>query len=199
VVDDGSRDGTAALAKSRGGLVRLVSTLGNRGKGYSVRNGILAAQGSWILSTDADLSAPIQEVEKLIAAAPPRECGGGDRFARTGPQAGEGPSAADARAFRPRVQSGDARRDWIALPRTQCGFKLFRKDAAQDIFSRQLEEGFSFDVEDLLIAQVRGLRAVEVPRGMEQRRRHQGELAQGMKSFADLMRIRGRALQGKYK
>src|ERR1700722_1394080 len=69
VVDDGSRDGTAAAVESRGGIVRLVSNPGNRGKGYAVRNGMLKATGDWILSTDADLSAPIEELGKLIDAA----------------------------------------------------------------------------------------------------------------------------------
>src|SRR5580704_11990498 len=69
VVDDGSRDGTAALVEARKGIVRLVSNPGNRGKGYAVRNGMREAKGDWILSTDADLSAPIEELEKLLAAA----------------------------------------------------------------------------------------------------------------------------------
>jgi glycosyltransferase involved in cell wall biosynthesis len=199
VVDDGSRDGTAALAESRGGLVRLVSNPGNRGKGYAVRNGMLAARGDWILSTDADLSAPIEEIEKLIAAARRENAGVaiGSRALDRKMVKVHQPMMRElsGRAFNlaMRLVTGLPFRD------TQCGFKLFRKDAARDIFSRQIEEGFSFDVEDLLIARVRGLRAIEVPVEWSNVEGTKVSLAQGMKSFADLIRIRGRALKGKYK
>ena len=69
VVDDGSRDGTAKLAESYGRGVRLLRNPGNRGKGYAVRHGMLEAKGEWILYTDADLSAPIEEFDKLCVAA----------------------------------------------------------------------------------------------------------------------------------
>ena len=72
VVDDGSRDGTAALVQTRAksdARLRLVKNPGNRGKGYSVRRGMLEAKGDWALFTDADLSAPIEELERLWAAA----------------------------------------------------------------------------------------------------------------------------------
>jgi dolichyl-phosphate beta-glucosyltransferase len=82
---------------------------------------------------------------------------------------------------------------------TQCGFKLFRKDAANEIFSRQIEDGFSFDVEDLAIAQALGLRSIEVPVEWSNVEGTKVSLAQGMKSFADLVRIRMRVLGGEYK
>ena len=82
---------------------------------------------------------------------------------------------------------------------TQCGFKLFRGDAAREIFPRQIEEGFSFDVEDLLIAHALGLRSIEVPVEWSNVEGTKVSLAQGMKSFADLLRIRTRALRGGYK
>ncbi len=72
VVDDGSRDGTAALVESvakQDPRVHLVNNPGNRGKGYSVRHGMLKARGEWILFSDADLSAPIEEFPKLLDAA----------------------------------------------------------------------------------------------------------------------------------
>ena len=71
VVDDGSRDNTADLVRqyaARNGIVRLVQNPGNHGKGYSVRNGVLNAQGSIVLFTDADLSSPIEEAPKLLEA-----------------------------------------------------------------------------------------------------------------------------------
>src|ERR1700733_3204646 len=163
VVDDGSRDGTAALAEARGGIVRLVRNPGNRGKGYAVRNGMLAAKGDWILSTDADLSAPIEELEKLIAAVRRENAvvAIGSRALNRKLVKVHQPMMRElsGRAFNTvmRLVTGLPFRD------TQCGFKLFRQDAAREIFSRQIEEGFSFDVEDLVIARVLGLKSIEVP------------------------------------
>src|SRR5579863_1996588 len=156
VVDDGSRDATAALVNERKGIVRLVSNPGNRGKGYAVRNGMLAAKGDWILSTDADLSAPIEELDKLIAAA-----------RRENAVVAIGSRALDRRLVKvhqPMMREVSGRafnmvmRVVTGLPfrDTQCGFKLFRQDAAKNIFSRQIEEEFSFDVEDLIIARIQG-------------------------------------------
>ncbi len=199
VVDDGSRDGTGALVEARGGLIRLVRNPGNRGKGCAVRNGMLAATGDWILSTDADLSSPIQELEKLISAARHEKA-----------VVAIGSRALDRKLVKVhqswmRELSGRAfnivMRLVTGLPfhDTQCGFKLFRQDAARDIFSRQIEDGFSFDVEDLVIARVLGLRAVEVPVEWSNVEGTKVSLTQGVKSFADLVRIRARALRGIYK
>jgi dolichyl-phosphate beta-glucosyltransferase len=199
VVDDGSRDGTAALVEARKGIVRLVRNPGNRGKGYAVRNGMLAAKGDWILSTDADLSAPIEELEKLIAAA-----------RREGALVAIGSRALDrklVKVHQPLMRELSGRtfnllmRLVTGLPfrDTQCGFKLFHKDAAREIFSRQIEDGFSFDVEDLLIAHALGLRSTEVAVEWSNVEGTKVSLAQGIKSFTDLVRIRGRAVRGSYK
>jgi len=199
VVDDGSRDGTAAIVEARGGLIRLVRNPGNRGKGCAVRNGMLAASGDWILSTDADLSSPIEELDKLIAAA-----------RRDNAVVAIGSRALDrklVKVHQPWIRELSGRafnvvmRLVTGLPfrDTQCGFKLFRKDAAQAIFPRQVEDGFSFDVEDLVIARLLGLRAVEVPVEWSNVEGTKVSLTQGMKSFADLIRIRARALRGLYK
>lgn len=199
VVDDGSRDGTAAVVQAKGGIIRLVSNPGNRGKGYAVRNGMLAAKGDWILSTDADLSAPIEELGKLISAA---------RLENA--VVAIGSRALDrklVKVHQPMMREVSGRafnivmRLVTGLPfrDTQCGFKLFRGDAARKIFSRQIEEGFSFDVEDLLIAHALGLRSIEVPVEWSNVEGTKVSLAQGMKSFADLVRIRTRAVRGNYK
>jgi dolichyl-phosphate beta-glucosyltransferase len=199
VVDDGSSDSTAALVEARGGIVRLVSNPGNRGKGYAVRNGILAAKGDWILSTDADLSAPIEELEKLIAASKRENAvvAIGSRALNRKLVKVHQPAMREfsGRAFNivMRLVTGLPFRD------TQCGFKLFGQDAAREIFSRQIEDGFSFDVEDLLIARVLGLRSIEVPVEWSNVEGTKVSLAQGMKSFADLVRIRNRARRGDYK
>jgi glycosyltransferase involved in cell wall biosynthesis len=202
VVDDGSLDGTAAIVETRSAtepLFRLVSNPGNRGKGFAVRNGALSAKAGWILSTDADLSAPIEESRKLIEAV-----------RREGAVVAIGSRALNRKLVKvhqplPREISGRAfnlaMRLVTGLPfrDTQCGFKLFRQDAAREIFSRQKEDGFSFDVEDLVIARLLGLPTVEVPVEWSNVEGTKVSLAQGIKSFADLARIRARALSGAYK
>jgi dolichyl-phosphate beta-glucosyltransferase len=200
VVDDGSRDGTAALVRKlaeNNAMLRLVSNPGNRGKGYAVRNGMLSAEGDWILSTDADLSAPIAEVEKLIESA-----------RRENAVVAIGSRALNrklVKVHQPLMRELSGRAFNVAMRMvtglpfrdTQCGFKLFRKDAAQQIFSRQIEDGFSFDVEDLLIAQKLGLKSIEVPVEWSNVEGTKVSLSQGMKSFADLIRIRARTMRGK--
>jgi len=200
VVDDGSRDATASIVEQRAeALFRLVKNPGNRGKGFAVRNGALSAQGDWILSTDADLSAPIAESAKLIEAARRENAvlAIGSRALNRQLVKVHQPLAREVsgRAFNlvMRLITGLPFRD------TQCGFKLFRKDAAREIFSRQIEEGFSFDVEDLVIARALGLASVEVPVEWSNVEGTKVSLAQGIKSFADLARIRARALRGAYK
>jgi glycosyltransferase involved in cell wall biosynthesis len=199
VVDDGSRDGTASLVEKRGETVRLIRNPGNRGKGYAVRNGMLAAAGDWILSTDADLSAPIEELDKLF-----------DAVRREKAVVAIGSRALDrklVKVHQPMMREFSGRafnvvmRAVTGLPfrDTQCGFKLFRQDAAKNIFSRQKEEGFSFDVEDLVIARELGLRSLEVPVEWSNVEGTKVSLSQGMKSFADLVRIRSRAARGEYK
>jgi len=193
VVDDGSRDKTADVVEEcakANGCVRLERYSDNRGKGYAVRHGMLKAKGDWILYSDADLSAPIEEVEKLCAAA--REQGVavaiGSRALDRALVEVHQPALRElsGRFFNlvMRVVTGLPFRD------TQCGFKLYRADAARQIFSRQKQEGFSFDVEDLLIAQKLGVRAVEVPVRWANVEGTKVRLSQGMMSFLDLVKIR---------
>ena len=193
VVDDGSRDATAGVVEAyrkKYPSIRLLRNPGNRGKGYAIRHGMLEATGDWILYTDADLSAPIGEFEKLRTAVE-----------QMGAAIAIGSRAVDRSlvevhqsAFRElsgrffnlltRVVTGLPFRD------TQCGFKLYRADAARQIFQRQQQDGFSFDVEDLLIAQKLGLLAVEVPVRWANVEGTKVRLSQGVQSFLDLVRIR---------
>jgi dolichyl-phosphate beta-glucosyltransferase len=193
VVDDGSRDGTAKVVKEfakANTLLRLLADPGNRGKGYAVRHGMLEAKGEWILYTDADLSTPIEEIEKLCRAA--RE----QRAAIAIGSRAVDRSVVEVHQPALRELSGRffnvVMRAVTGLPfrDTQCGFKLYRADAAREIFSRQRQYGFSFDVEDLLIARKLGLRAVEVPVRWANVEGTKVALSQGMKSFLDLVKIR---------
>lgn len=199
VVDDGSRDATAAVVEGYGGRVRLLANPGNRGKGYSVRHGMLEAVGDWALFTDADLSAPIEDVHLLIDAAREQEAA-----------IAIGSRAVDRRlvgVHQPyfRELSGRAfnllMQTVTGLPfrDTQCGFKLYRRDAAQAVFSRQTLDGFSFDVENLVIARELGLKAIEVAVHWNNVEGTTVGTLQGLKSFADLMQIRKNRAAGLYR
>jgi dolichyl-phosphate beta-glucosyltransferase len=166
VVDDGSTDGTAKLVervRQEYPEVRLSSNGRNRGKGFSVRRGMLEARGEIALFTDADLSAPIEEADKLFEALRDSKCDGAI-----------GSRAVDrsyimvhqslVREFMGIVFNRAAR--WITGLRfadTQCGFKAFRLEAARIIFEQQRIEGFGFDPEVLFLARRHGLVVVEIP------------------------------------
>ena len=193
VVDDGSRDGTARVVEEfaqTDACLRLARNPGNRGKGYAVRNGMLEAKGEWILYTDADLSTPITEIDKLCRAAREQDAAVaiGSRAVDRSLVEVHQPAMRElsGRAFNlvMRMVTGLPFRD------TQCGFKLYRADAARQIFTRQKQEGFSFDVEDLLIAKKLGLRAVEVPVRWANVEGTKVRLSQGIMSFLDLVKIR---------
>lgn len=189
VVDDGSGDNTAGVAAKRAG-VRVLRNPGNRGKGYAVRHGMLEAVGEWVLYSDADLSTPIEEADNLYQAA-----------VESGAVIAIGSRALD-RSLVSVHQSGF--REWsgrifnvimraitgLSFRDTQCGFKLYRGDAAKRVFSAQKLDGFSFDVEDLYIAKKAGLKAVEVPVHWANVEGTKVSMAQGVKSFADLVTIR---------
>lgn len=202
VVDDGSRDGTAALvekAARQDPRLQLRRNPGNRGKGYAVRNGMLAAQGDWVLFSDADLSTPIAEFENLRQAACSRqaEIAIGSRALNRSLIGTRQP------AFRENAGKffNATMRLMTGLPfaDTQCGFKLFRRAAAQAVFQRQTLDGFGFDVEILFIAQRLGFRCVEVPVHWNDVEGTKVSLANGIDSFLDLLRIRRNSAQGRYK
>jgi dolichyl-phosphate beta-glucosyltransferase len=197
VVDDGSVDGTVELARKAG--VRVLQNPGNRGKGYSVKHGMLEAKGEWTLFTDADLSSPIGEVEKLWNA-----------LEREHAQVAVGSRAVDRSlvgVHQPVLREAVGRvfnaamRVITGLPfkDTQCGFKLFETGAGREVFSRQQLDGFGFDVEVLFIAKQLGFKAVEVPVRWDNVEGTKVSLLLGFAAFLDLLRVRGNAFQGKYK
>jgi glycosyltransferase involved in cell wall biosynthesis len=201
VVDDGSRDSTAALVERYSAAhpsVRLVRNPGNRGKGYAVRNGMLAARGEWRLFSDADLSSPIEDLFRLFAAA--RE---GRAAIAIGSRALDR-SLVSVHQSALREYSGKlfnvVVRIFSGLPfrDTQCGFKLYRRDAAEAIFPLQLLDGFSFDVEDLFIARRLGFRAVEVPVRWANAEGTKVSARAGAQSFLDVLRVRWYSWRGRY-
>jgi dolichyl-phosphate beta-glucosyltransferase len=202
IVDDGSRDTTADLverAASEHAFIRLLRNPGNRGKGYSVRAGMQEASGEWILSTDADLSSPIAEVEKLLSAAK-RESAAiaiGSR-ALDRKLVGVHQSAIrelSGRFFNlvMRLATGLPFRD------TQCGFKLYHRDAARTVFPRQLLDGFGFDVEDLMIARIHGIRTVEVAVRWDNVEGTKVSALSGARAFSDLLVVRWNQIKGRYR
>jgi len=201
IVDDGSADGTVAMVEQRAAgdpRLRLLRNPGNRGKGYAVRHGMLEAKGDWILSTDADLSAPIDELPKLLAAAEQKGAAiaiGSRALDRTL----IGVHQSQWREMSGIVFNGVMRLiTGLPFADTQCGFKLFRRDAAGRVFKRQRLDGFSFDVEDLFIAQTLKIPAIEVPVRWNNVEGTKVGLVQGIASFLDLLRIRWNWLQGQY-
>ena len=201
VVDDGSRDGTAKLVEDwqrDHASIHLVRNPGNRGKGFTVRHGVFESKGDWILTTDADLSAPIEELDKLIAAVE-RENAKVAIGSRALDRSLVGVHQSPFREFAGRVFNVLMRLvTGLPFRDTQCGFKLFEAAAAREIFSRQTLEGFSFDVEDLVIAKVLGLKAVEVTVVWNNVEGTKVSALNGAASYAALIGIRWRALTGRY-
>lgn len=198
VVDDGSSDGTAEAARKVGGPeLTILRNERNRGKGYAVRRGMLEARGERRLMTDADLSTPIEELTRLMA----RMDEGFDIVIASRAMAG-----ARIEVHQPwyrecigklfnllvRVSTVPGLRD------TQCGFKLFRAEAARECFSAAVLDGFSFDVETLFIARRRGLRVAEIPVTWRNDTATRVSTLGGLLAFVDVLKIRINGGRGRY-
>ncbi len=201
VVNDGSTDTTAEVVRAFARTapeVRLIENPGNRGKGYSVRSGMLAALGEVVMFTDADLSSPIDEAERLFAAiAQGADIAIGSRWLESSRQTHRQPLY---RQFFGRCFNAVTRAVMgLRFADTQCGFKAFTRQAAQTVFQLQTIERWGFDPEILFIALKRGLRVVEVPVswGHDERTR-MSYLKDGMKMLEEIATIRWNALRGRY-
>ena len=202
VVDDGSTDATAKIveaSRSRLPGLRLISNDRNHGKGFTVRRGMLEARGEIALFTDADLSTPIEEVDRFLA------------LLRDNAYDGAIGSRAVDRSLIEIHQPALRERAGIIFNRivrwttglpfqdTQCGFKAFRRVKSRPIFERQRTEGFGFDPEILFLAQREGLCIAEVP----VRWRHNpatkvNMFRDSLRMFLDLLAIRWNAFLGRY-
>ena len=202
VVDDGSTDSTAQLADefaAANPCIRVLRNPGNRGKGYSVRHGMLAAKGAWRLFSDADLSAPIDELDKLWNAV-----------SHGASQIAIGSRAIDRSLIgvhQPGIRENAGKffnavmrlTVGLSISDTQCGFKLFRGDVAQEVFSRQRLERFGFDVEVLYIAHRLGYRIAEIPVRWNHVEGSKVGMFTGLRAFEELLEIRLNSLRGRYK
>ncbi len=201
VVNDGSRDDTAAIVRryaENNPAVRLIENPGNRGKGFSVRNGVLHALGSVLLFSDADLSSPIYEAPKLFKAI---ENGAdiaiGSRWVNSALQ-----------TQRQSVLRQVVGRLYNLLLRailglkyrdTQCGFKAFTREAAMTIFSRQKIERWGFDPEILYLAQKFDYKIAEVPvEWAHDNRSKINPIVDGFKMFWEMIRVRWNDMAGRY-
>jgi dolichyl-phosphate beta-glucosyltransferase len=202
VVDDGSTDGTADVVhrfEIAHPELRLLSNGGNRGKGFSVRHGILESAGDVTLFTDADLSTPIEEADKLLAV-----------IRNQGYDGAIGSRAVDRSLIEVhqsmlREQAGiffNRLVRWIMginFSDTQCGFKAFRRERAHIIFMQQRIERFGFDPEILFLAVRNGLRVAEVPvRWSHDAGTKVNVAADGIRMFVELLVIRWNSLRGFY-
>ena len=164
VVDDGSTDETVSLVEARpeaaGSIqgVRLhVRRVPHGGKGAAVRAGMLAASGDLVIFTDADMATPPDQIPLLVAALADNDVALGSRIQ---------PDGSDMRATQPGYRRLLGKlfhllaSVWVVGPvqDTQCGFKGFRRDAAQDLFARQQVTSIVFDVELIYLARRRGYR-----------------------------------------
>lgn len=165
VVDDGSPDGTSEAAREAlagPAASKVIRLERNRGKGAAVREGVLAASGEVVLFSDDDLSTPIAECDKLLAAL---EAGADAAIGSRALAASE----IRVRQRRPREWMGKAFNRLVGLfvikgyPDTQCGFKAFRRETARAVFPRLRTSGFGFDVEVLVLCRELGFRVAQVP------------------------------------
>jgi dolichyl-phosphate beta-glucosyltransferase len=201
VVNDGSRDNTAGIVRdfaAKEPILHLVENPGNRGKGYSVRNGMLHSRGQIVIFSDADLSSPIEEAPKLLRAL---EAGAdiaiGSRWLRAETQTQRQPLHRQlfGRIFNLllRLTLG------LKFKDTQCGFKAFRRNSVDVIFPLQKIERWGFDPEILFLARKFRFKVEEVPVAWG----HSGgtrihPIVDGSRMFVEMLHIRWNDLTGKY-
>lgn len=199
IVDDGSTDATVAIVEdhARGDARVIAQREPHRGKGGTVRAGMLAATGSRRFMCDADLSMPIEQLERFLALVPSscdiaigsREGLGARRIGEPAYRhvLGRGFNALVRAAVVPHVQD------------TQCGFKLFSASAADRIFPRLTIDGWAFDVEMMAIAARQGWRVGELPIEWHYERESRvSPLRDSLQMVRDIWRIRSNAARGLY-
>jgi dolichyl-phosphate beta-glucosyltransferase len=201
VVNDGSKDATADVVRAfaqNAPEVRMIENGQNRGKGYSVRAGFLEALGDVVMFTDADLSAPIEEAERLFAAiAGGADIAIGSRWLKTSRQTHRQPLYRQifGRCFNLVIRTVMG----LQFADTQCGFKAFTRSAAQTVFQLTTIERWGFDPEVLFIALKRGFWIIEVPVSWAHDSRSRiSYIKDGMRMLEEIAIIRWNAFRGLY-
>ena len=195
IVDDGSRDGTYNILERVKGINLLKNTL-NKGKGYSVKKGILNSRGDYALFTDADLSTPINELDKFLKYISDYDIVIGSRNMLTSKLVRKQPLW--------RVLPGKAFSiiSRVIIPNikdTQCGFKLFNMKKCRTIFEKQTINGFCFDVELLNIARKHNLKIKELGvRWVNSPESKVSLIKDSFLMFFNLMKIKINDLRGLY-
>ncbi len=199
IVDDGSIDRTASIAgRLNMPNVRLIKHRWNKGKGAAVRTGMLAAKGDYILFTDADHSTPIDELEKFMQQIKGFDIVIGSRSIKGSRVEEKQPlyRMLLGKIFNKIVRIITVR----GIVDTQCGFKLFTRKAARDIFQRQLLDRWSFDVELLYIGRKHGYLISETPVRWSNRKESRVDaFKESFRMLRDLFVIRWNDFRGRYK
>jgi len=201
IVNDGSRDNTADIVRryvDANPVLRLIENPGNRGKGYSVRNGMLHARGDVMLFSDADFSAPIEEAPKLFEQI---EAGAdvaiGSRWIRTEVQTHKQSLHRQlfGRVFNLALRLALG----LRFKDTQCGFKAFSRRAADTIFPLQKIERWGFDPELIFLAEKKGFKVVEVPvRWAHEQGGSIHPIRDGLRMLLEVLKVRWYWTAGKY-
>lgn len=195
VVDDGSTDGTTEIVEREfAGRARVVRRPVRGGKGAAVRAGVLAAQGEWILMTDADLSIPLDELARLAERTVRAPIVIGSKRA---------PGNSIEYPFLRRVVGGGGQL-LIALfvvrgfHDTQCGFKLYRADVARELFAASRVDGFGFDFEVLFLARRLGYAVEEVPVRVEHQLGSSVRVSSYLAVLGEVLHVNWNRIQGRY-
>jgi dolichyl-phosphate beta-glucosyltransferase len=189
VVDDGSTDNTVEVAERHSPRVQVLKNGINRGKGYSVRHGVLESRGQLLLFSDADLSTPIEECQKLSQEMTHFDIAIGSRALAKSEVEKHQPFYREAmgKIFNRIVQIVAVG----GIKDTQCGFKMLRGDVARELFTDMTIPGFAFDVELLLLAKQRGYSVAEVPvRWINDERSSVHAVVDSLRMLRDVVRIR---------
>lgn len=202
VVNDGSTDHTAEIVKTfaaKHARVRLIQNPGNRGKGFSVRNGVMNACGDLLLFSDADLSSPIEEASKLLN--PIRQgvadISIGSRYIETRLQTRRQPLYRRilGRGFNLALRAILG----LAFKDSQCGFKAFTRESAFAVFSQMRIERWGFDPEILFLAKLHDFRVLEIPvQWAHDSRSKINPIVDGLKMVGDLLEVRWNHASGRY-
>lgn len=202
VVDDGSTDNTLQMVKnfasSDNHIVILINEQ-NSGKGFSVRKGMLSARGEYVFFTDADLSTPIEEIEKCL----PYLINGYDVVIGSRSMPGS-----DILVHQPwyREKMGKIFNFMVnmvllkGIIDTQCGFKGFKREAVKTVFNRCKIDGFSFDVEALYLSRKYNFKIKEIPIRWENSPLSKvSPIKHSLQMFKDLIGIKIKDLKGDYR